>query len=106
DVRDHLGGRERPELSAHRQVQTSTQAEEQPRGVEVPCPGGVDERIRRIGVDHVDLGTVRNDRAVLTTCQRRHLALAANSLERGVEIVYSVERADLRFVGDQDVDVV
>src|SRR5262249_59575128 len=70
------------------------------------CARGVDERIRGVGVDHVDPGAARDDRASLTASQRRYLALSADALERGVEIVDSIEGADLRFVGHQDVDMV
>src|SRR5262249_28055133 len=58
-----------------------------------------------MSVDDVDLVTPDDDGASRAAREGRDLAVLANSLERGVEVVDLVQRTDFGLVGEQDVDV-
>src|SRR5262249_35694980 len=105
DVGDHLGRRERAEPAARRQVHPAAQSEEKTGRVEVARPGGVDDGVDRMDADDVHVPATDDDRAALAARERRDLAVLAHLLQRGVEIVGLVERADLDLVLEQDVHV-
>src|SRR5262249_59207933 len=105
DVRDDLGRGHRPEPAAGSEIQPAAQAEEKSGRVQISGTGRVHERLDRMSVDDVDLVASDDHGASRAPREGGDLAVLASVLERGVEIVDLVQRADLSLIGEQDVDV-
>src|SRR5690349_21937095 len=105
-MRDDLGRGDRPETAAGAEIVSEREAVEEAGGVLVAGAGRVDDPARYgLRVDEVDLLTTHDQRALRATGQRRDLAVVVDTLQRGVEVVDLVQRADLGLVGEQDVDL-
>jgi hypothetical protein len=81
-------------------------AEEEPGGVQVAGPGGVDDARYRLGRDAVGVVAHQHHRPLLAPCEHGDLAAPAYGALGLCEVLDLVERADLLLVGEQDVDVV
>lgn len=88
------------------EVEAVGQAVQKARRVLVAGAGGIDDTVDRVRVDDMHLVAGDDDRPPLTAGQGRDLAVPSHALERGVEVVDLVERADLGLVGEQHVDLV
>src|SRR4029077_10821454 len=76
---DALGGAQRAEPPARRQVESLGEPVEHSRGVEIARAGGVDHRLDRMRLDHVHPIALHQDRALRAPGQRGQLAVAAHA---------------------------
>src|SRR5260221_4533106 len=82
------------------------QAEEETASIKIAGAGGVDD-LRDPGcLDYMGMVGGHDNRAPLAAGQRGDVAIPAHQPHRLVEILGLVERADLRLVGEEDVDMV
>src|SRR5439155_284402 len=105
DVGDDLGWGHGLEPAAGSKVRSAAQTEEKSGRVQISGAGRVDERLDWMSVDDVDLVAPDDHRASRAPREGRDLAVLASVLERSVEVVDLVQRADLGLIGEQDVDV-
>ena len=85
--------------------QAAGQAEQEACGVKVARPGRIDDPGHRRRGDGVLLAIGQDDAAALAPGQRGDRDMAAHRLRRCREVVSLVQRADLRLVGEQDIDL-
>src|SRR5438874_13124263 len=105
DMADDLGSAQAADTAAGGEGQAAGQAEQEACGVKVARPGGIDDPgYRRCG-DGVLLAIGQDDAAALAPGQRGDRDMAAHRLRRCGEVVSLVQRADLRLVGEQDIDL-
>src|SRR5262249_27902242 len=102
---DDLGGGQAAESTAGRQVAAAAIAVKKAGGILVAGAGGVDHAVDRRGVDDMHLPAAEDERAPGAAGEGRDQAAAARSLQRRIEVVDLPERADLRLIGEQDVDM-
>ena len=102
---DDFGSAQTADPAAGGERQAAGQAIEKARGVEIAGPGGVDDARHRRRRHRVLLARGQHDAALGAAGQRRDRDMAAHRRGRGGEILGLVERADLRLVGEQDVDM-
>ena len=107
EVGDDLGRGQRAEAAAGREVVAVGEAVQEAGRVQVAGARGVDDS-RSTGSASMTCTSSRadDDRALLAAGEGRDLAVLADLLERVVEVVDLVERADLVLVREQDVDLV
>ena len=74
------------EATAGGEIQAHGEAAQEARGVEVARTRGVEHARRRHGVDHVDLLAAHHDRALGPAGQRREVDVAADLLQRLIEV--------------------
>src|SRR5579859_7744868 len=74
-------------------------------GIEIARAGGIDQTRDFLSRDFDGLSCGNDDRPVLAARQRRNFALPAHRTDGLVEIAGLKERANLRLIGEQDVDV-
>ena len=107
-VRDDLGGGQRAEPPARRQVEALAQPEEHPAGVEIARARGVDHRrARGARRSRATSSPAHDHRALLAAGERGDLAVPgaplASAPSKSLDLV---QRADLGLVGEEDVHVV
>src|SRR5689334_8350463 len=81
-------------------------AVEEAGSVEIPGPGGVDDPADRRGIDHMGLLAGEDEGTLGAAGERHQLAMAAGRLESGIEALDLPEGADLRLIGEEDVDMI
>ena len=91
----------RPQAARSRPMRVAAQ---EARRVEVAGTGGVEHARRRHGVDDMHLLAAQHHGALGPAGQRREMDVAADLLQRLVEVGDLVEADDLGLVGEQDVD--
>src|SRR5712671_8149330 len=103
DMADDFGGAQAADLAANRERQAAGQPVQKAGSVEVAGPGRIDDPLDRRGGNPVRLVAADDDAPGAAAGQRGDLDMAAHCLRRGNEVAGLVKRADLRFVGEQDV---
>src|SRR5262245_27683850 len=102
---DDLGGAQAADLAADRERQVMGQAIEKTAGIEIAGPRSVDHASNRRRRDQM-LGVGCHDYAAGRAAgQCGYRDMAANRGGRRGEVVGFAERANLDFVGEQDVDM-
>ena len=94
-----------PEPRARLQVGALRVAVQEPGRVQVAGAGRVDEPVDGVGVDHVRLVAGDDHRAVLGAGERGDASSRAGRLRVALLEVALVQRADLGFVREEDVDL-
>src|SRR5437764_1725781 len=102
---DDLGSAEAADLAAGGERQPAGQAKEEACGVKIARPGRIDDPRHRRRRDGALLATGEDETALFAAGQRGDRDMAAHRLRRRREIFGLVKRADLRFVGEQDIDL-
>ncbi len=100
-----LGRRNGPEPPAVARRPAAAITEEEARGIEVARPRRIHHPGHRRRIDRVGLLAGEHQRAAGAAGERRQLAGAAGLPQRLVEIIDLPEGADLRLIGEEDVDM-
>src|ERR1700738_4891190 len=102
---DDFGSAQPADLTAGGERPVAGQAKEETTGIKIAGPSGVDDPRGRCGGDAM-LGAVRQDHAPCRTPgQGGDRDVATYGCRGGGEVGGLVERADLRLVGEEDVDL-
>src|ERR1700738_3880747 len=102
---DDFGSAQPADLTAGGERPVAGQAKEETTGIKIAGPGGVDDACGRCG-GYAMLGAVRQDHAPCRTPgQGGDRDVATYGCRCGGEVGGLVERADLRLVGEEDVDL-
>src|SRR5438876_1227962 len=102
---DRLGGAEAAEPTAGREVAPMGEAEEEAARIKIAGTGRVDDPADPRRLDNMGMLARYDNRAFLAAGQGGDVAMRPHAARRLVEIVGLVERADLRLVGEEDIDV-
>ena len=102
---DHLGRRDRADPQRVFEAALLGAAGKEAGGEEIAGAGGVDDPGHRLGRDLGALAARDRDRALLAARHDQRLDLVLHRGDRGVEIGHAGKRADLRLVGEEDVDL-
>src|SRR3984893_5472384 len=104
EMADGLGRRERAEPPARDQVPPVCEAVEEAGRVLITRARRVAEAVHGYGVDHVHLVARADHRATLPPGERGDVGVSTDALQRVVEVVEVVQRADLLLVREQHLD--
>src|SRR5215831_9218623 len=101
---NHFGSRQRAQLPTDRMVEPAREAKQEPRGKQVAGAGRVDDTLDCSGWNFDDALAGNDDAAFVAPGHHGKPRLAAQSLRRGVEIGCLIQTAQLRLVGEKNVD--